>query len=151
MKTPIKRHITLQPLSRDHHSGLLLCWKIREGLKKQVDYARIRQYTDWYWRTHLQQHFEEEEQFVFPVLGPHHPLVMQALAEHERLKQLFNDASNTASSLGLIEQEMNRHIRFEERVLFNAIEQAANDEQLQALAAHQHELFRDEWPDAFWA
>jgi len=43
MKTvPIKRSIALQPLSREHHHGLLLCWKIRTGLKKGIDIDRIK-------------------------------------------------------------------------------------------------------------
>ena len=33
---PIKRSEYLKPLSRDHHQGLLLCWKIRTGLKKGI-------------------------------------------------------------------------------------------------------------------
>ena len=32
-KTPIKRHDALKHFSRDHHFGLLLVWKIREGVK----------------------------------------------------------------------------------------------------------------------
>ncbi|WP_241739476.1 hypothetical protein [Aestuariibaculum marinum] len=31
---PLKRHKALQPLSREHHYGLLLTWKIRTGFKK---------------------------------------------------------------------------------------------------------------------
>ncbi|CDF79955.1 hypothetical protein BN863_22430 [Formosa agariphila KMM 3901] len=33
-KKPLKRHKSLQPLSRDHHHGLLLAWKIRADLRK---------------------------------------------------------------------------------------------------------------------
>jgi len=37
MTTPIKRHNSLQPLSRDHHDGLLLKWKINKGISKGVE------------------------------------------------------------------------------------------------------------------
>lgn len=32
----MKRNENLVPLSRDHHFGLLCCWKIRQGIKKEV-------------------------------------------------------------------------------------------------------------------
>ena len=32
---PQKRHKALQPLSREHHHGLLLSWKIRSGFNKK--------------------------------------------------------------------------------------------------------------------
>ena len=38
---PIKRHKALQPLSRDHHHGLLLSWKIRAGFSKNIEPNRI--------------------------------------------------------------------------------------------------------------
>ena len=34
---PLKRHAGLVELSRDHHHGLLLSWKIRQGLKKEIE------------------------------------------------------------------------------------------------------------------
>lgn len=42
MSQPIKRHPSLQPLSREHHYGLLLSWKIREGFKREVPPERIK-------------------------------------------------------------------------------------------------------------
>ena len=33
---PQKRHKALQPLSREHHHGLLLSWKIRTGFSKDI-------------------------------------------------------------------------------------------------------------------
>ena len=34
---PIKRHKAIQPLSREHHQGLLLCWKIGKGFEKGIE------------------------------------------------------------------------------------------------------------------
>lgn len=42
MSKSIKRTKALQPLSRDHHHGLLLCWKIRQGIKLNVEPERIK-------------------------------------------------------------------------------------------------------------
>ena len=41
---PIKRSEFLKPISREHHHGLLLCWKIRAGLKKGIEPERIKLY-----------------------------------------------------------------------------------------------------------
>lgn len=46
MPKPIKRHTALKPLSREHHHGLLLSWKIREGLKRNIEIPRIKKYID---------------------------------------------------------------------------------------------------------
>jgi len=42
MSNPIKRNEALKPLSRDHHHGLLLCWKIRQGIKLNIEPERIK-------------------------------------------------------------------------------------------------------------
>lgn len=40
----MKRHAALVQLSRDHHYGLLLCWKLKEGLKKEIEVERMSKY-----------------------------------------------------------------------------------------------------------
>lgn len=148
---PIKRHKSLRPLSRDHHFGLLLCWKIRQGFKNKVDVQRIKSYTDWYWQHHLNQHFEEEERIIFPIIGSENEKVKKALAEHRRLKRLFEDFSEPTKSLSLIEEELEQHIRFEERVLFNEIQSMATQMQLDVLEEHIHQhSYCENWEDKFW-
>lgn len=151
MSQPIKRHASLQPLSRDHHHGLLLCWKIREGFKKQIDPLRIKQYTDWFWQTQLAEHFRIEEEFVFPVLGSDHPHVKQAVQEHRNLEQLFLQTTNVSQTLSQLESDLEKHIRFEERVLFNEIQEVATAEQL-VECERQHHAGTDvaAWEDEFW-
>lgn len=58
---PLKRSGHLKPLSRGHHHGLLLCWKIREGFKRNVDPERIERYANWCWYAHLASHFGETD------------------------------------------------------------------------------------------
>ena len=81
-ENPIKRHKALQPLSRDHHHGLLLSWKIRQGFKNGIDPERMMVYVRWFWDAHLLRHFELEEKQIFPVLGNDNPMVKRALREH---------------------------------------------------------------------
>lgn len=150
-KKPIKRNKDLQALSRDHHHSLLLCWKIRTGFSKDVAAERIKRYTDWFFEHHISPHFEMEEKHLFPILGNSNELVKKAMAEHRRLGRLFNDTDDIPKSLSLIEEELEKHIRFEERVLFNEIQRAASEEQLKTISKlHSDEKFRDNTDDEFW-
>lgn len=152
MKKPIKRHEALKPLSREHHHGLLLCWKIRQGVKKEVEVARIKAYTEWFKIHYLDPHFEAEEEHIFPVLGNNHELVKRALKEHRRLKRLFSQDTEVEIALNNIEEELDSHIRFEERVLFNKIQEVASAEQLADIEKHHNgiQFSDDDWQDHFW-
>lgn len=148
---PIKRHINLQPLSRDHHHSLLLCWKIRMGFSKGIEPVRIKHYTDWFFEYHVRPHFEMEEKHVFPILRSDDHLVKKAISEHRRLARLFKESRNIPKYLSLIEEELEQHIRFEERVLFNEIQKVATEQQLGIISKlHASETFIDNTDDAFW-
>ena len=40
----MKRDKNIIPLSQDHHFGLLSGWKIKQGIKKNISYERIKNY-----------------------------------------------------------------------------------------------------------
>jgi len=151
MHQPIKRHEALQPWSRDHHHGLLLSWKIKKGFSLGIDPLRIKKYTNWFWNTQLKQHFITEEDYLFPILGNENPMVKQALEEHQTLKTLFENQENVSHTLSEIEFLINDHIRFEERVLFNAIQEVATDAELELLKrVHSDAAACEVWEDEFW-
>jgi hypothetical protein len=151
MTAPIKRHTALQPFSHDHHHALLLCWKIREGLKRNVSASRISDYVRWFWNEQLAPHFAIEEKYIFPVLGNDHIHVRQALDEHRRIESLFQLNDVSAPSLKEIADTLDDHIRFEERTLFNEIQKAATPEQLKLIEEHHSAgAFCDDWKDEFW-
>lgn len=148
---PIRRVKEMQPLSRDHHHTLLLCWKIRIGLKHGIDPLRIKKYVDWFYLNHLAPHFALEEKYVFPVLGEAHESVKKALSQHRRIRRLFEDRANIKKSLSLLEEELDRHIRFEERELFNEIQQKADPDTLKRLQElHDDDPFKENTEDEFW-
>lgn len=148
---PIKRSNALKPLSREHHHGLLLCWKIRKGFSKGIASERIKAYCDWFFRAYLLPHFELEEKQVFPILGNHHELILQALKEHQSLRACMREDADTRASLERIATELEQHIRFEERVLFNRIEAAATPAQLQMIQqVHTEQKFIENGSDVFW-
>ncbi|MCB0535507.1 MAG: hemerythrin domain-containing protein [Lewinellaceae bacterium] len=151
MPKPIKRLVALRPLSREHHHGLLLCWKIKTGLKNHVEPARIKRYADWFFENHLTVHFEIEENQLFPILGTDNLLVQQAVFEHRRIEELFRSTDNLPVILELMASELDHHIRFEERVLFNEIQNKASEAELQLLEEiHREVPDSDQWDDKFW-
>ncbi|QCK17065.1 cation-binding protein [Mangrovivirga cuniculi] len=148
---PIKRHVSLQPVSREHHFGLLLCWKIRTGLSKNVAPERIKNYVDWFYQKHLIPHFQFEENFIFPILGNDHEHIQKALEDHKKITSLVNQNANLPELLVEIEKTVEKHIRFEERILFNEIQKVADKDQLNEIQDHHHEEpFMDNSEDVFW-
>lgn len=150
-KKPLKRHQALQPLSRDHHHGLLLCWKIRTGFGKGVEPNRIKSYADWFFENHLIPHFKMEEQHIFSLLEDGNALKQKALDDHKGLISLFSKTGEVAKTLSDIEKQLDDHIRFEERVLFPEIQKIATEEQFETIETMHHEKpFVDNVADAFW-
>lgn len=148
---PMKRHKALQPLSREHHHGLLLSWKIRAGFSKNIEPARMKVYAEWFFKSHLISHFNKEEEHVFSILEKGNELVNRALAEHENLKKLFTEKDDVKNTLSNIEKALDAHIRFEERVLFPEIQKVATEAELEQIGKiHHEEDFVDNLDDEFW-
>lgn len=147
---PLKRHESLQEFSREHHHGLLLCWKIRTGFSKDISPERIKKYADWFYKNHLITHFKLEEMLIFPVLEADDPLIKQALDEHQELHQLFK-STNTEDALHRIQEKLEKHIRFEERSLFVKIQENASEQEFANIQEkHTEKQFKDNLTDEFW-
>ena len=154
-RKPIKRSEQLAPLSREHHEGLLLSWKVRQGLKKGIDAKRIGAYVQWFREAHLRQHFALEEQVLASRLPQENALVMRMFDEHQEIEALLQINENIADP-GLLEQiaqALDDHIRFEERELFPYAEAALSGETLdeiqKALSAEKSAC--TPWKDEFWS
>src|SRR5690606_16770119 len=118
---PLKRHPALVPLSKDHHFGLLLCWKIRTGISKNVAPERIARYVKYFFNDHLENHFLEEEKHLFSLLDEKDEKRKKAESQHRKLRKLVEKLSagdNLQVVLGRFEEDLDAHIRFEERDLF---------------------------------
>ncbi|MFD2550479.1 hemerythrin domain-containing protein [Bizionia sediminis] len=148
---PLKRHKALQPLSREHHFGLLLCWKIRMGIKNNIAVSRIATYASWFYQTHLIPHFRIEETVIFPILEANHKYIIKALEDHALIEHLFKNPIISEDDLKAIEQALEQHIRFEERILFPEIQKNASEAQMFDIEKiHQSEPFQDNLTDEFW-
>ena len=119
---PLERHPLLRPLSREHQEALQLCWRMRQGLKDGVEAGLLLAGVRAFHQEHLLVHFAVEEEVVFPVLGAHDPLVVRALAEHRRITHLNLMEPDTVTTLSCLVEELQAHVRFEERELLPACE-----------------------------
>jgi len=155
-KKPIKRSEHIVALSRDHHAGLLFCWKIKEGLKKGADFLRINKYVKFFWEQHLKKHFRDEETLLFDQVD--NELSKQGKEEHKLLNEWFNriihDELKNPREYLLFTELLINHIRFEERVLFPYLETQLPTATLTTIGAflEQHHVpFNDDYPDEFWS
>ncbi len=154
---PIKRSESLKQLSRDHHHSLLFCWKIRQGLKTDVDPQRISKYVQYFWQQHLHPHFQVEETILFAPIRDQE--VQRALDEHKIIRQTVQGLENhSANDLRKVLSELagmvDEHVRYEERHLFPHLERILNIEQLEFISTeiqkHDPSSLQDEYEDQFW-
>src|SRR5690606_31501062 len=131
---PIKRGKELVQLSRDHHGGLLLSWKIRTGFRKGIEEKRITDYILYFFEADLKEHFRQEEELVFCLIDKDDAMRIRAEKEHEEIYQMIKGIREKRpveeSRLQSFADFLEKHIRFEERELFPYIEENAAQEKL---------------------
>ncbi len=130
----MKRHPALEPFSRDHNDGLILARGLqlsREGADEAFKHA---------WEVELQDHFAEEERLLGPLAES--AFREQLIAEHLAIEDLMGKLPDSRLELG---NALHDHIRWEERVLFPAIEGAATPEMLVSLAMETDQLEVRRW------
>ena len=126
-----KRHPSLVPLSREHHTALLLAFRLVHGLppSRQPDDSPEAQAQDTvrFFQTRLATHFRAEEQALFPLirttLPQAVPLLDTLLAEHADMRARVQalegaDPSELPAQLKAFGRLLERHVRSEERELF---------------------------------
>lgn len=137
----MKRHISLQPLSREHHGGLLLAQLLRKDMPDYTGMPKDNQgkatYALTQYETLLKAHFKKEEEILMLCKSMRPDLdilIEEVFAEHQTLNTYFSqlDAARvTTDQLDKLGQLLNDHIRKEERVLFPMLELFCSAEQLE--------------------
>ena len=145
----------LQPLSREHHDGLLYVWKIREGLDNNTSIERLKDYTSWYWKHHIKPHFFQEEKLLVPFMPVSNPLIIRLKKDHDYIRELILVIDKEADRHDFIRLAnlIETHIRFEERELFQYLEAHLTENQLTEIyeKLEKHPLpMKEEWKDHFW-
>ena len=151
----MKRNVHIIPLSRDHHHGLLFCWKIRQGINRNASPERVQSYVDYFWKQHLLQHFHDEEKILF--LDRKNALCQTAIAEHRQIEELVRKLSSSKpdkAQLLRLADLIHDHIRFEERELFPWLESELSIAELAEIGGKLQESHSankgDSFCDEFW-
>lgn len=155
-KAPIKRNENLVPISREHHATLLFCWKIKQGIAKEVETTRITKYINWFYKNHMEQHFETEERLLF--IDHEDEKVKKGLAEHQQIISKINEINlrSEEKSYDLYAQLsdlVKDHTRYEERELFPWLEKKFSDKKLGEIGNtlhHEEHTAAEEYEDEFW-
>lgn len=151
---PLERNEKIVKLSRDHHAGLLFCWKIRQGVKFHVEKNRMIRYIKYFWDNHFSTHFREEEEFLFPPVK--NDEVQRAIDDHQKIKICIDKIGvagieKEEDVLLELADTVDDHIRFEERVLFPHLQEKLSDEELQKIGEQIiNPPFVDNFEDQFW-
>jgi len=134
----LKRFPELRDLSVDHHHGLLLARKAKLVASGDEDTS-----PDGMWneiserfRFELEPHFKVEEEALVPALESHgkHEMARRLLQEHRDLRGYVAPGSGrTLENLGKFGELLERHIRFEERELFETAQKILTSEELGAI------------------
>jgi len=120
------RDPSLIPLSQQHHNGLALCVLTRRSLatdSSSENVARLARRAIDRYELELVNHFEIEEQVLFPACGPM-PIISELIQEHRAI-EAFVAGLRAAPSRELLErlcELLSSHIRREESELFEQIQ-----------------------------
>ena len=158
----ILRHATLQPLSRQHHQGLLASLLLEKGLKKNASLKEMRDFIIQFWEEELRLHFEKEDVLFLP-LAYKYPQLLDGLTqlknEHQEIRMIIQKLNNEARSkqydtIASFANLLEKHIRFEERQLFNAIQEILPEDELIDFTVELQSIsekdFCTKYPVKFW-
>lgn len=154
----MKRHPGLVPLSRDHHHGLVMAERLVLGrsTNPRADWPPDRgeqaaRLIDFF-ETDLRPHFEAEEAHVFPAaardVAGGDGLVQRLVHDHEAMRTMVRElgagdvgaaGAGSASPRDLDDrlrafgERLRRHIRIEERELFERMQAECSPETLREI------------------
>lgn len=124
----MKRHPSLEPFSRDHNTSLILARRLqtRPGPEVAAEFLHA-------WRVEFDDHFREEERLLGPLIEEEWRA--RLMEDHRRIREAagrLGDAQTPDEMIPLGE-DLERHVRWEERALFPHIEETLDEVQLEEL------------------
>jgi iron-sulfur cluster repair protein YtfE (RIC family) len=140
----MKRNRNLILLSHDHYQGLSLANMIKKDAplfnRLPNDIPGKLRYTLEMYDNDLVKHFSDEEDILFPAVEGKDPevdsVIEEMLEDHCKVRDLIfhlRTGQNSEENLHLLGCLLEKHIRKEERVLFNRIEELLTAEELKIL------------------
>jgi hemerythrin-like domain-containing protein len=138
------RDPNLHPLSHQHQHGLALSVLIERGLKADPSAEKADELANKVtvtWEVELQGHFRVEEEVLFPAVKPvlaSGAIVEELIEQHRQMEALIGKIGEAAgpARIGLLTefgQLLSKHIRIEERQLFEEIQARLPEEKMAAL------------------
>src|ERR1700752_5224354 len=144
------RDKSLIPLSRQHQHALALCVRIdRASPIPDADLSSWQEEIAQQFEQEIKVHFDAEERTLFPAARRFtelHELVDELQAEHALLRNSFSEAEArklTAWGLSAFAERLSRHIRKEERQLFQRMQELVKPEELAVLGLQLENALRD--------
>jgi hemerythrin-like domain-containing protein len=144
----VKRAAELRSLSEDHHHGLVNARRLRQAASVEgtIREEVVRTFLE-FWQKDTSVHFRREEEVLLPVLARHggdlaQEPVVKMLNQHARIRGLVMELSDQATdgsvrpeTLQGIGEQLEEHIRLEEREVFPMIEDVLPKEGLKELGS----------------
>ena len=134
------RDPNLVPLSRQHQHALALCVRInRAALRTPAEVKAWQSEMQQHFELEIRYHFAAEEAHVFPAARNYPELVSfieELLAEHQQLREYFAQASAAkldGAGVRRFAETLSRHIRKEERQLFEELQKRMARESLEEI------------------
>lgn len=150
----------LQPLSHQHHDGLMAVLLLKKGLQKNASSEIMCAFIMDLWEPGLRQHFFAEElhlqpdQLMAPATAPFYARMKE---EHAAIRELIlsmKDGLANGKTIRLFAELLEKHIRFEERIYFEAIQSEVPAKQLAAIGTQLQSLEQERtcvsFPHRFW-
>ena len=138
----MKRHPSLHALSEEHHNGLIAARDLRLAAEGKRPLEETVREFESAWSGEILPHFRSEEQELLPALAcalpADDPLIVRTLTEHVALRRdvaalITSEPQAQPELAARVGAALEAHIRFEERVLFPALETALAGAALEAL------------------
>ena len=134
----MKRHPYLQPLSRQHHLGLVIAAKAKSCMDNPDDIDRHWTALKDYLTTQIPTHFDIEKTKIADAIFAKSDNTTQVLAdtmlaEHEYIESLLTINNPTSDDVKKLANALYDHIRFEEREVFVVAQEVLSDTELLAI------------------
>ena len=144
----MKRHAELRSFSDDHHQGLVNARRLKKAAAgEESELADAAANFLQFWRQDTSLHFRKEEEVLLPVLARHggdlgQPAVVEMLAQHARIRGLAMELGDELGCQGVqgetlrkLGEQLETHIRLEERRVFPFIEETLPEHALKEVTS----------------
>lgn len=159
----MKRHPDLREFSDDHHQGLVNALRLkRTAAGEGVTPVEAAQAFLKFWREDTSLHFRKEEEVLLPVVARYggnlrDECMVVMLAQHARIRGLTMQLGDEVEreevqreTLQALGEQLEAHIRLEERALFPALEESLPEEALNEISSRLA-AYKSQGPTEPWA